>query len=122
MRFAFWMVLVAGVLPYITTGLAKSGGFDNRAPRDWVDSLTGWRRRADWAHRNHFEAFPLFASAVVIATLAEAAPARVDWLAGAYVLLRIGYTGAYIADRPTLRSALWFGGVACVVGLFTSGI
>jgi len=120
MRFAFWMVLVAGVLPYVTTGLAKSGGFDNRAPRDWVNSLSGWRRRADWAHRNHFEAFPLFAAAVLIATIAGAAPARIDWLAGAYVLFRVGYTGAYIADRPTLRSALWFGAVACVVGLFAA--
>ena len=120
MTLALWMILVAGVLPWATTGLAKTGGFDNRAPRDWVNTLTGWRQRADWAHRNHFEAFPLFAAAVLIATIAGAAPARIDWLAGAYVLFRVGYTGAYIADRPTLRSALWFGAVACVVGLFAA--
>ena len=52
MRFAFAMVLVAGVLPYLTTALAKSGGgYDNAAPRDWVGQLQGWRRRADFGQR-----------------------------------------------------------------------
>ena len=121
MTFALWMILAAGILPYVTTGLAKTGGFDNRAPREWVNSLTGWRQRADWAHRNHFEAFPLFAAAVLTATLTHAPQGRVDALAGAYILFRLAYTGAYIADRASLRSVTWFGGVACVVALFVSG-
>jgi uncharacterized MAPEG superfamily protein len=57
MTFAYWMLLAAALLPYFTVGLAKSGGFDNHAPRPDLENLTGWRRRADWAHRNHFEAF-----------------------------------------------------------------
>ena len=121
MNFALWMILVAGVLPWATTGLAKTGGFDNRAPRDWVNTLTGWRQRADWAHRNHFEAFPLFAAAVLTATLTHVPQGLVDALAGSFVLFRLAYTGAYIADRATLRSIAWFGGAACVVGLFAAG-
>ena len=122
MTFALWMILVAGFLPWATTGLAKSGGFDNRAPRDWVNTLTGWRQRADWAHRNHFEAFPIFAAAVLTASFIHAPQGRVDVLAGAFVLFRLAYTGAYIADRATLRSVAWFGGVICVVGLFAAGV
>ena len=121
MTLALWMILVAGVLPWATTGLAKTGGFDNRAPRDWVNTLTGWRQRADWAHRNHFEAFPLFAAAVLTATLTHVPPGRVDALAGSFILFRLAYTVAYIADWVTLRSIVWFGGVACVVGLFVAG-
>ena len=121
MTVALWMILAAGVLPWATTGLAKTGGFDNRAPREWVNSLTGWRQRADWAHRNHFEAFPLFAAAVLTATLTHAPQGWTDLLAGAFVLFRLAYTAAYIADRATLRSIVWFGGVACVVGLFAAG-
>ncbi len=122
MNFAFWMILVAGVLPYVTTGLAKTGGFDNRAPREWVGSLTGWRQRADWAHRNHFEAFPLFAAAVLVATLSHVPQSRIDGLAGAYIVFRLAYTAAYVADQATLRSAVWFGGVACVIALFVLGL
>ena len=123
MRFAVAMVLVAGVLPYLTTALAKSGGgYDNAAPRDWVGQLQGWRRRADFAHRNHFEAFPLFAAGVLIATIAGVSPARVDLLAGAYIVLRFIYTGVYIAGWATVRSIVWFGALLCVIGLFVSAV
>jgi len=44
-------------------------GVDNRAPRPSLESLSGWRQRADWAHRNHFEAFPAFAAVVFVAEL-----------------------------------------------------
>jgi hypothetical protein len=58
MTLAYWMLIAAAMLPYLTIALAKSaGGIDNRAPRPSLESLSGWRQRADWAHRNHFEAF-----------------------------------------------------------------
>lgn len=118
MTFAYWMVLVAALLPYVTVGFAKAGGIDNRAPRESLDRLTGWRRRADWAHRNHFEAFAPFAAAVIIAHLAAVGQGRVDLLAGVFILCRIGYTAAYLADRPTLRSIIWTLGLGCVIALF----
>ncbi len=58
MTFAYWMLIAAAMMPYLTIALAKSaGGIDNCAPRPSLEGLSGWRQRADSAHRNHFEAF-----------------------------------------------------------------
>ncbi len=79
MTFAYWMLIAAAMMPYLTIALAKSaGGIDNRAPRPTLESLSGWRQRADWAHRNHFEAFPAFAAAVFVAELTHAPQTRID--------------------------------------------
>ena len=120
MSFAIWMLLVAAFLPYIAVALAKSGGADNRVPRLELERLSGWRQRADWAHRNHFEAFPPFAAAVIVAELAHVPQARIDWLAALFVAARIVYTGAYLADLATLRSTAWGVGFFAVVALFVT--
>lgn len=120
MTIAFWAILAASLLPIACAGLAKAGGagFDNAAPRAWLDAQTGWRRRADWAQRNHLEAFPPFAAAVLVAAIAGAPQHTADALAVAFVALRIAYTAAYVFDRPKLRSALWALGFLCILGLF----
>lgn len=119
MTFALWMVLAAGLLPYVTVAFAKaSGGYDNARPRQWTEGLQGRQQRLEWAHRNHLEAFPFFAAAVLVSHLALVSGAVADTLAGAFVVLRVAYTWAYAADRPGLRSVLWFGALACVIGLF----
>lgn len=122
MQFAYWMLLLAAVLPYIMTAIAKAGtSSDNSAPRLDAERLQGWRQRADWAHRNHFEAFPAFAASVLVAELAHAAQNRIDWLAGIFILFRIGYSVAYVANRASARSACWAGGIVCVIALFCIG-
>lgn len=123
MQIAYAMVLAAALLPYVTVGLAKAGGsgYDNARPRDYTERLAGWRRRAEWAHRNHFEAFAPFAAGVLVAGQRGTAPGVVDALAAAFVVFRIGYTAAYLADWPTLRSALWALALACVIALFVWG-
>ena len=122
MTTAYWCVLAAALLPYITVGPAKAvKGFDNRAPRDWEAKLTGWRARAFWAHLNGFEAFPPFAAGVIVAQLAGAPQARIDLLALAFVASRIAYAGMYYAGRATARSIVWTIGMACVIGLFFVG-
>lgn len=120
MTVALWAILAASLLPILCAGIAKWGasGFDNAAPRDWIERQASWRRRADWAQRNHLEVFPPFAAGVIVATLAHAPQGTLDLLAALFVLLRLAYTGAYIANRPTLRSALWSFGFACVIGLY----
>jgi uncharacterized MAPEG superfamily protein len=118
MYFAYWMVLAAAALPYACTAYAKQGTVDNRAPRLYAETLTGARRRADWAQRNHFEVFPTFAVGVIIASIAGASHMIVNWLAAAFVGLRILYSVAYIADRATARSILFILGSICVLGLF----
>lgn len=124
MTFALWTILVAAVLPLIATGIAKAGqsGYDNAQPRIWETRLTGWRQRASWAHRNHIEAFAPFAAAVLVAHVVHAPQARVDLLAGAFILARVAYTAAYIADRNTLRSVCWAVGFAFQLGLFCAGV
>src|SRR5207249_4652494 len=88
---------------------------DNRAPRPSLESLSGWRQRADWAHRNHFEAFPTFAAAVLVAKLTHAPQTWIDQLAGAFVLLRVIYTALYVAGQATLRSIVWSLGLITVI-------
>jgi hypothetical protein len=120
MTFAMWMILVAILLPVVTTGMAKWGapGLDNNAPRIWADTLTGWRKRADWCHRNHFEALPVFAAGVLVAQTAHAAQGTLNILAGVWVLCRIAYTVCYLTDRASLRSVAWVAAFACVIGMF----
>ncbi len=120
MTIAFWCVLVAGVLPYLLTGYAKSSarGYDNRAPRDWQSRLEGRAARAHWAHLNGFEAFPLFAAAVIIAHLAHAEQAKIDLLALAFIAARIVYSVLYVAGIARLRSVVWALGFAACIAMF----
>jgi uncharacterized MAPEG superfamily protein len=122
MTIAYWCVLAAALLPYLTVGPAKAvKSFDNHAPREWEARLTGWRVRAYWAHLNGFEAFPPFAAGVIVAHLAGAPQGRVDVLAVAFVASRIVYGAMYYADWATARSIVWTAGMACVVALFFAG-
>ena len=123
MHLAIWMILVAILLPYVMAALAKGGGgIDNRQPRVGLEGLQGWRQRADWAQRNHFEALPGFAAGVLVAELAHAPQLWIDGLAVLFVLLRLAYSVAYLLDRAALRSACWAGGLLCVIALFCIGI
>ncbi len=120
MTIAFWCVLVAGFLPYFGTLTAKIGGerFDNSNPRDWLDAQSGFRKRANAAQHNSFEAFPFFAAAVIIAHVAGAPQGRIDLFAVVFILARLFYIAFYVADMATLRSLAWFVGVGSVVALF----
>lgn len=119
MTIALWCVLVAGLLPYPFAAAAKwSKRHDNRAPREYFAQATGWRQRAHWVQLNSFEAFPLFAAAVIICHQLRGANPTADWLALAYIGLRLAYGYAYIANQASLRSTIWFASIGCVIGLF----
>lgn len=120
-------ILIAGVLPIVCAGIAKSrgfgkprreGGFDNHNPRGWLAGLQGWQARAHAAQLNSFEALPLFIAGVLVAQYHQAPQNTVDALAIAFIALRLGFVGAYLADRANLRSALWVLGLACCVAQF----
>jgi len=122
MTTALWCVLVAGLLPYAATLTAKGGArFDNRNPRAWLAGQTGWRARAHAAQLNAFEAFPLFAVAVLVAQQLHAPQGRVDALAVLFVAARVGYLVAYVSDRHVLRSVVWFAGITAAVAIFLAG-
>ena len=125
MTVAFWCVFIAALLPYLGTLTAKLGGrmpvSANRNPREWVETLDGWKKRARWFELNSFEAFPAFAAAVVVAQMSHALQARVDVLAIAFVSFRLLHFLFYLADQATARSVVWAGGLVCVIWLFLLG-
>lgn len=122
MTTALWCVLAAGLLPYAATLTAKGGTrFNNRNPRDWLAQQTGWRARAHAAQLNSFEAFPLFAAAVLVAHHLHAPQARVDTLALAFIGARVAYLVSYVADRHLLRSVVWAIGIGTAVAIFVAG-
>lgn len=123
-------ILVACLMPIGCAAIAKSrgfgtprreGGFDNHNPRQWLAGLEGWQARAHAAQLNSFEALPVFIAGVLVAQQHNASPTRVGALAVAFVLLRAGFVAAYIADRASLRSALWTLALGCSVALFFVG-
>jgi uncharacterized MAPEG superfamily protein len=124
MTIAHACILVACLLPIVCASLAKSrgfgkprrdGGFDNRNPRQWLAALEGWQARANAAQQNSFEALPIFIAGVLIA---DGPQSRIDGLAMLFVAARVGFIGAYLADRATLRSLLWSVGLGACIALF----
>ena len=120
-------ILVASVLPIACAGIAKwkgfgkprrEGGFDNRNPRQWLANLDGWQARANAAQQNGFEALPIFIAGVLIAERLQAPQVRVDGLAILFVAARFGFISAYLANRASIRSALWVVGFAASVALY----
>ena len=122
MPVSFWCILVAGLLPYAATLIAKSRkDFDNSNPRQWLAHLEGFRARAHAAQLNSFEAFPFFAAAVLVAHARGAQQHTVDMLAIAFIVARVLYLAMYVANFAALRSLAWLIGLICVVSLFLVG-
>jgi uncharacterized MAPEG superfamily protein len=121
MTLAYWMVLMAAMLPYIAVGYAKMrANYNNHAPRAGIEQLPPAKQRAYWAHLNAFEAFPPFAAAVIIAHLAHASQPVIDALALTFVVSRVAHLLLYIKDHAALRSIAWVVGMGCVIGLFVA--
>lgn len=127
---AYWCVLLAVLLPYACSYVAKfrgfgksrsQGGYDNADPRGWLARQQGWQARADAAQANSFEALPFFIGAVLIAHQVGAPQTRVDILAVLFVTLRIIYVVLYVAGLPTTRSAIWALAFLANLGIFLSG-
>lgn len=127
MTIAQLCLLAACLLPIGCAALAKSkgfgkrrreGGFDNSRPREWLARQEGWQARANAAQANSWEALPVFIAGLFAASQHQAAQATVDALALVFVAARLAYIGLYVADRASLRSLLWFSGMAASVALF----
>ena len=124
MHTALLCVLIAGLMPFLWTTVAKVAGprYDNRDVRGWQARLTGLPQRATAAHLNSFEAFPLFATAVLAALLTGADAERTMWLALAFVALRLAYGLVYLLDVAPLRSLVWFAALGCNVAIFVGAL
>lgn len=121
---AYWCVVIAALLPYLWTTVAKASGerYDNRDPRGWVARQTNPRvHRANAAQLNAFEAFAPFAAAVVLAQLAGVPESRIAMLAIAFVVFRFLHGVVYtLGLKHSLRSLAWFAALACVVWLLVA--
>ncbi|MBZ9783364.1 MAPEG family protein [Pseudomonas sp. REP124] len=123
MTVALWCILIAIILPYLCTLVAKvAGGYrldDNHDPRDFLDSLNGLARRAHAAQLNGFEITPAFAAAVLVAHLVENAElVTINVLAVMFITSRLLYIICYLADWAILRSLVWFVGAGLIVSFF----
>lgn len=121
MTLAYACVLIAALLPYLWTVIAKSAGdgrYDNRDPRQWLARQTHPRvQRGNAAQLNAFEAFPAFAASVLMAQLAGVPHERIGALALAFVVLRVLHGAFYLGGLHLWRSLAWAGGIACMVAL-----
>jgi uncharacterized MAPEG superfamily protein len=79
---------------------------------------TPLRRRAHGAHQNCFEAFGLFAVAVLVALIEREAPAALNGLAILWVVFRLVYIALYLAGRGSLRTVSWFAGSFTSIAIF----
>jgi uncharacterized MAPEG superfamily protein len=122
MTLPFWCVLIAGLMPFVATLIAKSRrDFDNAQPREWLAKQAGFRARAHAAQLNSFEALPLFAAAVLIAHVRGAAQHSIELLALGFIAARALFIVFYIANLAPLRSLAWFVAMGCSVAMFFVG-
>lgn len=115
-------ILIAGILPIVSTAIAKAGrrDYDNRQPREWLARQSGYRARANAAQANAWEAFPFFAAGVLVAQWAQVDQGRIDTLAIAFIVLRIAYLGFYLADLALLRSLVWIAAWGVSIALYVT--
>jgi uncharacterized MAPEG superfamily protein len=119
MTIAYWCILIAGLMPLAAVGVAKwDRTFDNNNPRDWLAKREGKAKRAHAAHLNSFEAFPLFAAGVLVASFVKAPQTLIDIAAMVFIVARIIYIWSYIENRANLRSTVWFVGIGASIALF----
>lgn len=123
MPLAFSCVFALIFIPWLVTGYGKyRGGFtvsNNRNTREFYAKASGVAARANAAQLNSYEIFPAFAATVLIAHLSgNVTQSTVDICALLFFISRVIYCWLYIADYPTLRSAVWTFGVLCLVTLF----
>jgi uncharacterized MAPEG superfamily protein len=113
-------VLAAGIMPLLGTASAKWGfkGFDNHNPRAWLAEQTGLRARANAAQYNSFEAFPFFATAVVLALHFQVDAAWLDGLCLAFIAARVLYFVAYMMDWASFRTLCWVVGYGTCIAIY----
>ena len=121
MTVAEWAVFGTLMLYLLTIMPIKWAGFrrfDNARPRDpafYEDPLAA---RALGAHLNGIEAFPFFATAVLLAEFRAGQQRLIDELAVLFLIVRIAYVLTYLGNRPRLRTILWGIGLAINIGIF----
>ncbi len=120
MSVLIWCLLIAGLLPIAAKAPVvyfqnRDKGYDNRHPRAQQQRLTGAGARAVAGHYNAYEAFPLYAAAVLLVMITNQVNSLNLTLAVGFVVLRILYHLLYIANWDKLRSLVWLFALLCPV-------
>ena len=123
MTIAMWCLLIAGWLPIVCAGISKWGArdYDNAQPREWLAKQEGYRRRANAAQQNSWEAFLWFGIAMLVGMVTGADPDRLDELGLLFITARILYIGFYLANYSMARTLAWLGGFIVCIVIFASG-
>jgi uncharacterized MAPEG superfamily protein len=116
MTIALFCILLAALMPIVCAGLAKGsamkvshrdGGYDNRNPRDWIAKQDGFRKWAQAAQENSWEALPFFAAAVIVSHMLGVTGWLPNALAVLFIALRVAYVWLYVTARQKQRSMVW---------------
>jgi uncharacterized MAPEG superfamily protein len=127
MTIALFCILLAAIMPIVCAGLAKGrdmnvsykdGGYDNRNPRDWIAKQDGFKKWAQAAQENCWEALPFFAAAVIVSHMLGVVGWLPNALAVAFILLRCVYIWLYVTARQRQRSIVWVIAFAVNVAIF----
>lgn len=118
-------LIIAVLLPYLVKlplgyAMARTkGGYNNSYPREQQAALQGFGARSFGAHQNSFEALIIFSTALLTAIATNHVTQSIEYLAIAFIVLRIIYTGCYLMDFARMRSTVWFlGFLSCLIILF----
>ncbi|CUA83432.1 MAPEG family protein [Pseudidiomarina woesei] len=115
-----WCLLIAGVLPIAAKAPVvyfqnRDKGYDNRHPRAQQQRLTGAGARAVAGHYNAYEAFSLFAAAILLIIATNQITELNQILAVSFIVLRVIYHVFYLANWDKLRSLAWLFAFLCPV-------
>jgi uncharacterized MAPEG superfamily protein len=122
----FWCLFLTALLPYLLAPVSvyarakQFGVVDNKNPRKQQAESIGLGARAVAAQKNAWEALPVFASAVLVAHLANADAGTTATLSMAFVAMRILHAIFYISDIDKMRSLSFLGAAICWIGIFVS--
>ena len=121
MSIAYWCMLAGALFPYVCVAIAKANStYDNTDPRH-PDQYLGLAKRAHAAHHNGFEAFPLFAVAILVASHGSphTSIGLLNVLAVGWLGLRVAYLAAYLGKQALPRSVIWSLSLVTSVAIFT---
>ena len=129
MTIALFCILLAAIMPIVCAGLAKGrdmtvshkdGGYDNRNPRDWIAKQQGFKKWAQSAQENCWEALPFFAASVIVSHMLGVIGWLPNALAVAFIMLRVIYVALYVTGKQRARSLVWVAAFFVNAAIFLS--
>ncbi|MEK9811992.1 MAG: MAPEG family protein [Bordetella sp.] len=122
MTTAFWCLFITMFLPVVCAGISKAGGqgYDNAQPRQWLAQQEGFRARALAAQQNSWEALLLFSIAILVAHVILGPSDSVNQMAVGFVVARLAYISAYVANWAMVRTLVWLVGFLLTISIFAA--